>query len=437
MYYKLYSNVIFFLLCMIYYASAQQTKPQIILSSRWFHPTSKADSVSTLDVIKKLNPDRIDWTYTDKEEYLDKYRNLGIPFSLALNPQLPDSAEYTTSKTRIVTIDGENYVAPWMKKWNQKNPYWGCVNNPQFVTAFETKLAQYSKVKGLDAFFIDDEYFNFQLQAYSYEKKVGCVCSYCLNKFYDIYKTKTNKAEFNKKVLTSIQSAYLNTNSLSSDVKLIVAKYKKFQELSVVQFWKNCRAKFPNKKFKMNNYGCNWNAIRNCFDVGIGELEEKDLNYNTISKIYSEATKLGKQQIISLISKNLDLQVWLVAYCLIKNQSVLIPWDIYINGGKRFYCNLDSIATVFNSIPYARKNIKQNAYLKQIEFDDALVSLYENSNNQKVIIILDKNPYQVTTISYKNKLVLQLLKKQKVVLDTEVIYSSGSLYIVKTTNQKK
>lgn len=436
MYYKSYSNVIFFLLCMIYYASAQQTKPQIILSSRWFHPTSKADSVSTLDVIKKLNPDRIDWTYTDKEEYLDKYRNLGIPFSLALNPQLPDSAEYTTSKTRIVTVDGENYVAPWMKKWNQKNPYWGCVNNPQFVTAFETKLAQYAKIKGLDAFFIDDEYFNFQLQAYSYEKKVGCVCSYCLNQFSKINSASKNNKNFKDEVLSTIKLAYESPISLTTQSKFIIDNYKKFQEVSVIQFWKNLKTRFPNIRFKMNNYGCTWNRIRACFDEGIGELEERDLTFDNINKIFKEASTLNKQQIISLISANSSLQNWLVAYCLINRKSFLIPWDIYINGSCRYYGNVDTMSKIIEVLRPIVFTPNQNYTVKKIETSSSCGYLFSDRNKNTFFVAQVKRPLNEKDDTLIKEMVKKVLKKTRSETSLLDVYKSNLLYIAQLRNTK-
>jgi hypothetical protein len=133
---------------------------------------------STLKMIKDFGATRVDWMYCENDDQLKQLRDIGIPFSLATNPQTPDSAGYTTVKTRIVNIEGKALTPPWMKDWkNQKTPYWGCVNNPIFKEVF---LAKGKKFIDLGAYgiFVDDPRFNELAFDWG-----GCFCEYCVKKY--------------------------------------------------------------------------------------------------------------------------------------------------------------------------------------------------------------------------------------------------------------
>ena len=104
----------------------------IILSSRSFHPRDNNDTFSTIKMIKTYGVTSVEWMYCNNKSQLSQLQDLGIKYTLAINPQTPDSLGYTAVKTRIVNIDNLPLTPPWMKEWKIKNPYWGCVNNPEF-----------------------------------------------------------------------------------------------------------------------------------------------------------------------------------------------------------------------------------------------------------------------------------------------------------------
>lgn len=323
-----------------------------VLSSRWFHPIDKTDTLKTLEVLRKLKPERIDWTYCDNLQVLKQYQKLGVRYSLAMNPQIPDSAGFTTAKYRIKTILGTPYVASWMKNWKITNPYWGCVNNPLFKELFLKRAIQLIDLKSY-GIFVDDALFNVQLQKEN-QDFVGCVCPYCLNGFHSYRNIEGNKTKFSDIEIVS----HLKNKSNSEDEKLVF-DYKQYQRSSVVQFLKNWKTsvKQYNKRIKIitNNYRGDWSEIYSIFDGGIAEIQEKDLNYVKLDSLFKISYLKKKSQIFTLVSSDERAQNYLLAYLILKKKDYLIPWDQFVPGAgttNRYYANTDKLV---NFIKFLKK----------------------------------------------------------------------------------
>ena len=97
-------------------------RPMLYFLSRWFHPKDDRDTLSTIKIAKAFNVTRIDWMYCNNKTQLQQLQQLNIPYSLAINPQTPDSAGYTTAKTRILDINGNPLVATMDEKMEGQNP---------------------------------------------------------------------------------------------------------------------------------------------------------------------------------------------------------------------------------------------------------------------------------------------------------------------------
>src|ERR1700748_267507 len=162
---------------LLYAGGAFAQEPEVVLSSRAFHPTNPKDTLSTLKAIDEFKPDRIDWMYCDNPTQLNELKQRGIKYSLAINPQVPDSSGYTTAKLRIKDINGQPMTAPWMKNFKSKNPYWGCVNNPGFRTLFIDKTKHIVDL-GAYGVVVDDARFNEVATEWG-----GCYCDYCVSGF--------------------------------------------------------------------------------------------------------------------------------------------------------------------------------------------------------------------------------------------------------------
>lgn len=325
-----------------------QESPIFILSSRFFHPRNQSDNAKTLDAIDELNPNKIDWIYYENDTILEKYKKKGLPFSLTLNPQIADSLGYTSKNTRIIDYRGVIYVAPWMKSWKVKNPYWGCVNNPNFKKLFLDK-SLFLASKEAYALMVDDALFNAILKK---EKLIGCFCNYCTEKYNLLYRGKTSKPK-NK----------VNFVKVAGKGSFNILKYESFQEKSVVDFlktWMNdVKKMYPNMLFYTNNFNGEWNRIYKTFDGGIAEIKESSVNDDDLNRLYHNADILHKSQVFTLDSENRNLQFKLLEYNIKNKRETILPWDIMIvKENRRFYMPLDTIKKMITELEIKYKNKK-------------------------------------------------------------------------------
>lgn len=331
--YRVYFILIVILSGVQGFASAQHSLPYpVILSSRQFHPTSPQDTLSTLRMVDLYHPDRIDWMYCTNAEQLAQLKRRKVPYSLAINPQVPDSLGYT-AKGRVVDLDGKKLVAPWMQNWKQKNANWGCVNSPDFKEVFYT---QSRKLIDLDAYglFVDDARFNDHALEWG-----GCFCDYCMAGF----STYIHAEQVDSLGTNFNYRNYLHGKGISTVVTKgrgqrvpLWNQFQRFQTQSVVRFLKGWRvdmasyAKRP-LTFLTNNFGGQWTEIYQVFDVGIAELSEDKINADFIQKQVETAKKLGKQQYFTLPSddSNKQLKTLFLTYAI--GSGLVIPWDVMVS----------------------------------------------------------------------------------------------------------
>lgn len=335
--------VLIFILTIVYGFNVHniQARNPYILSSRWFHPRDKQDKESTIEVIEKLNPERIDWIYYESDQILQIYKEKGLAFSLTLNPQIPDSLGYTTKKYRIVKYNGVLYVAPWMKNWKSKNPNWGCVNNPLFYKIFVNR-GLFLAEKGSYGLMVDDALFNAQLKN---DKLVGCFCNYCIEKF-----NRRNKSTNNTFNLADIKNATRKLKNAEGNLSKIdlaeIKEYEDFQEESVVNFLQKWKGEivsyYPKMTFLTNNSNGKWNKIYSIFDGGIAELDTSQVNADKLTSLYLQADKLNKTQLFTCSIPNDVVQMRLLEYNLKNNRKSILPWDVFVPAQReRYYMNID------------------------------------------------------------------------------------------------
>ncbi|TCC94208.1 hypothetical protein EZ428_05370 [Pedobacter frigiditerrae] len=364
----LFNIGIFLFLCILSNLSYGQ---KAVLSSRWFHPRDLHDSVKTIDAIKYFKPQRIDWTYTEDVKTTDVYREMGLSYSLTLNPQYPDSVGYTNLKYRIKSIDGLGYIAPWMRNWNITNPYWGCVNNPLFKDLFFRKAEKLLKL-GAYGIFIDDALFNAQLKL-DKPNSYGCFCEYCL----EGYSKRSGAINIGRLDKLQIKNELKNN-------KYFIKDYEKYQEESVVIFLSQLKKKLleqnTNIKLLTNNGNGEWNNIYKVFDRGVAELGVGNLNILYLSKAYRLADELQKTQLFTLVSNNIVLQDWLLFYNYLNGRDYVIPWDILVDtkSRKRFYMKPEYFKKTMNFLKgeiigfnnISNSSINDNLWVKVLKLND-------------------------------------------------------------------
>lgn len=348
-----------------------QNKPQIVLSSRLFHPVDAKDTLNTLDIIDQFQPSKIDWMYCTNAKQLDELKKRGIAFSLAIHPELADSAGKTSTKFRIVDVDGQPIITPWLRG---AKVYWGCVNNPgwqQLYLSFAKNLIDL----GAYAIFEDDPLFNIQ------PGMDGCFCDYCMKGF--------TKYLMEKGV--NVTGDFCYKTEMLKDAASAKARYEKlfkdYQQQSVILFYKNwmgtLRSYKKGIKFLLNNYRGNWTdhyEIYKAFDGGICEVEDKDINYQVIDNALKAAKQLGKTQAFNFESDNENVLYGAILYAYANGAEALLPWDAWIQAKStraqafRFYGKKEN----YTDLLFLLKNVILNAdFTKSV--DNSILSKYRLS----------------------------------------------------------
>jgi hypothetical protein len=319
----------------------QEYTGEFVLTSRWFRPLSKNDTLDTFKAIKDFKPSRLEWLYSTDSVNCSK---LSIPFSLTINPMTPDSNGFTTQENRIKTVYNDVYVAPWMKTWKIKTPYWGCVNSSSFQKLFLKHSIDIVKL-GPYAIMIDNPEMNSRLIS---DRLAGCFCDHCINKYfrYNLFNKKKNKSKLVFEVIK-----YNQDSTKSYPKSKIQLDYEEFQMNSVNKFYKVWKRKIlifnPELKIFGNNYNGEWPFYFMNFDGGIAEITENNINDKKLDQLYQLADSLNKKQLFNSNSSNEEFHKKLLIYNLKNNRDILIPWDLYIkNSNKRYYMPIE----LFNEI---------------------------------------------------------------------------------------
>ncbi|MEA5139288.1 hypothetical protein [Arcicella rigui] len=373
-----------FTVCFVILHHSFAQKVGISVSSRFFHPLSKNDPLSTLDIIEKLNVTQIDWLYCSESSKIKLLKERNIKFSLAINPQIPDSGEYT-AKGRIIGLNGEKYIAPWMKVWNQKNPNWGCVNSPFFNDLFIRKSKELVDL-GAYAILVDDSRFNEQ----SVESG-GCFCEYCVNKFtrylIDLGHTEIND-KFNYKEY--LKSQGIMKFKYRDNTILYRQEFCDFQRKSVINFLNNWKYSIKTYSQKVdlltNNYRGKWDSIYSIFDGGICEIVTDSLTDSYFQRIVKINNELKKSQSFTLVSNDIGLNLQFLLLCKKYSITAIAPWDVFIGTGKdnkplRYYLDVDILAALYKNYSLFKgyKIIKNK--------DNSLLTLqFKKISNKKYIL---------------------------------------------------
>ena len=396
-----------------------------VLSSRFFHPINTGDTLNTVKFFKQAKADRIDWLYCEDAGKLKILKDNNIKFSLAMHPEIPDSGEYTTAKYRIKDINGKPYIASWMKTWNMKNPYWGCVNNPDFQQLFYKTAVRYLNL-GAYAIFVDDALFNVQLQK-ERPNEYGCFCNYCLDGFRTYLNAKgpTQIANFDYKAMREQLAKCMSDDkkgllTSTSAEKNLINQYQDYQFKSVVTFLTNWKVKL--KAFKSdviilaNNSNGSWNDIFSVFDGGIAELSEDKLNKPYLDSVFAVVAARHKTQIFSLVSNDIQLQYYLMAYNYINGHDYLLPWDIFVpqrqGSAERFYGKGDEISKLVDVFGTEGPQSKTFS-----EDKDSWSVTFQGSNSKKYRYVLSKFPKSKLGPSLKNRVTATSLGLDKLIIE--------------------
>ena len=85
------------------------------------HPSHKGDPHDTLAAIRGFHATRLEWTYGDKPEFIQKVHALGVEYGGALA-----AGSYVGQappiEWNVVGLDAQRLVPEWMRHWPRPNP---------------------------------------------------------------------------------------------------------------------------------------------------------------------------------------------------------------------------------------------------------------------------------------------------------------------------
>ncbi|WP_421827541.1 hypothetical protein [Larkinella sp.] len=401
-----------------------------------------------LDIYK---PDRLDWMYCTNESQLTELRKRNIKFSLAINPQIPDSGEYTVNG-RIKDIEGNKLKAPWMQNWEQKNPYWGCVNNPIFQKLFIKKTHQIIDL-GAYGVFVDDSRLNEQAIDWG-----GCMCEFCIPGF-----TKYMHENYPGKVETDFDYRnFLMENGIKKEsfIKKINipfwSEYKDYQENSVIRFlerWKKDAKIYSANKivFLTNNYKGKWSNIYKQFEVGIAEVPANGLKQKFIVDGIEQARQLNKKQFYTFSSDSDADNVEAVLDMYLLGTTLVIPWDVYVDlksrkKPTRYYGEPDIYSPIYNAIRentvIETVNKKNNYNFSQTKSETSSARIGSKENkiaSSKIVKYEFQDSTNINTVLVEKEIfkIIYPKNKSKITVDSQSqtrINVYGKLLVIKYEN---
>ncbi len=370
--------------------SKGQSKATFILSSRYFHPNGEGDTLNTLKMIDIYKPDRMDWMYLTNLTSIDSIKRKGLAFSLALNPQIPDSLNYTR-KGRIINMYGERLVAPWMRSWHQKNGNWGCVNSNEFRELLYQKTVELIKT-GADGVLFDDARLNDHALEWG-----GCFCENCMARF-EVFLNAKNIYNFSKVTFINDILATRNGSRSNEDMNFrkmnfsLSNEFIQFQRESVVNFLKDWYSFVKEQSSVLlyaNNGNCIWDDIYSNFDGGISEITPRNLTDSFFIGCKTKIAKLNKSQTFTLVSKSVYENVKFLIYSSIYEFPSILPWDVMVfgeKGNERFYGNPGDFNPVI-------KILHKGVLISKKKYEEVNVEEFRFKNDGvEYIIILSSEP---------------------------------------------
>lgn len=270
------------------------TAGDVCFSSRTIMPDSFA-------VAERIGATRLDWTYSQRRDFLSAARVSGLKFvGGAINMCPPDGPGKVTYQIgRQLSLDGSFIEAPWMKGMGW---YWGCVNNPEFM-ALQLGRAMRSLNAGADYIQFDDA--GGSIPAVSFG---GCWCSYC------------------------VKSAKAQGLDLSRDMLAFQTRStKKF----ITQFRENLDRAMGNRiTISCNNYRLKMDDVFSLFDYGMCEIDPIDASLDNLLKFYNFSGRINWMQVVTLRSCDPSLNRATIAAVHALGGAMIYPWDVYIAPGQ-------------------------------------------------------------------------------------------------------
>ncbi|MDZ7346501.1 MAG: hypothetical protein ONA69_06870 [candidate division KSB1 bacterium] len=319
----------------------------VCFSSRWRRPQNANDPYDTIQMAKVFFATRIDWIYTYDKSFIQQLKTNDWPISAALNANLPDLDRETYQEGRMVTRTGEPICPPWMT-WEPK-PYGGCANAPEY---FQNLLERAKRLieAGADSIQFDDPSMNQGALGWG---GGGCFCVHCVEGFKDYLKSNVSKSKLHSFGIEDVNGfSYRDFLNQGGNNPELESFWKSFQKESVRRFWVRLRNQLFEKYGRhiltsSNNFDISWETPYDLFDFGMCELPKRsfapEIIYDRLQAAFSE----GRKQIITIHSDDVKMNQICVATIYACGANPIVPWDVWIEGHRRFFGKPEDFAPLF------------------------------------------------------------------------------------------
>lgn len=262
---------------------------------------------------------RIEWTYSLDHDFLAAFRNVGVgAIGGTINACMPDKVGGNTYQVgRQQDRNGQLIYAPWMAGEPVKRA-WGCPNNPAYEQILAARaLAALSA--GADHLQFDDAAMSIPAVAWG-----GCWCSYC------------------KKRAAGL--------GYSLDNQMLA-----FQTRSTVDFIGRLRTRINSQAgrtvpMSANNFNGSRSQPYTLFDFGMCELEAERLRPDQLISMYRSFEADGWFQAVTLKSTDPRLSQSVIATIHACGGSCIVPWDVFLATGRRYFGTVSDYAGVYRTI---------------------------------------------------------------------------------------
>ncbi|MEK6796903.1 MAG: chitobiase/beta-hexosaminidase C-terminal domain-containing protein [Spirochaetota bacterium] len=363
----------------------------VVMRSLAPRPASKSDPHDTLAAVAGFHVTRLEWTYTDKKEFIDKVHALGVWFGGAVSAG-NYKGSVSSEQWNVVNIDGTPVYATWMRAWKKPNP-WGCANNPEFRDG-HVRFVIDSIRAGADGMQRDEP-----AQGKHALRWGGCFCDHCMKGFQRYLKDNTDAAVLSKFGITDTTGfdyrAYLKGKNYPSGDDFMKgtpdelrAEFERFQVRSTVEFNKWWRTEVNRITGRTVPITCNngvrdWSEIELAFDSCIGELNAADAQPSYLYEAMRKAASFNRGQTVTmpLRSDPKETPDWIthirktIAVVYAVGGHIEAPWDTYLPTpkGDRFFGKPEQYADMFAFIRASAPYLDgyEDAYAHGADIDDA------------------------------------------------------------------
>lgn len=291
-------------------AQGVPTAADVCMRLHHMRPLNDQDPQPALDIIRSFHVTWLEWTYVGKlsPDFIRALKEMGVTFggAAAAGSYIGEAPAETWN---VVDLDGKRLIPPWMRQWNNPNP-WGCANNPEYRAGH--LRAVIDTVEAGAQLLQRDEPAQNELAM----KWGGCFCDYCITGFREWLGRRADPqvlqdlgasdlGSFDYRAYLRKKKAPVGPGFYRWEGDALKQYFVKFQVESTIAFhrwWREELNKHVGRYVPVscNNGAVRWGPIERVFDYCIGELNAQHARPQHIYEVVRNAKSTGKAQTFTM-----------------------------------------------------------------------------------------------------------------------------------------